>query len=91
MTTLRFETTHVPAEWAYTRETHPAVAMAIHVIADTHRSPERIWEAPTPTERDRVTAAIQNYLDCGVFEPEPDGLYEWGSEVIRIAALPQHV
>ncbi len=74
----------VPAEWAASRETHPAVASAIHAIADSKRSPQEIWESQTPAEWDHVTMAVQEYVAHGDFPAEFDGKYHWGSEIIKI-------
>lgn len=72
----------VDARWADTRETHPAVARAIHAIADSKRSPEAIWDDPTPAEWDHVTMAVEEYIAHGDFPVEPDGRYQWGVEAI---------
>jgi len=37
----------VSTEWASSRQTDMAVAVAIHAIADRTRSADAIWEAPT--------------------------------------------
>jgi hypothetical protein len=42
MTKRNYDTFSVPAGWADSRETHDAVATAIHAIADSSRSPETI-------------------------------------------------
>lgn len=75
-----------PADWAESRETHPAVAMAIHAIADERRTAEAIWEAPTSAEWDHVAMAVENYLIHGDFEPEADGRYPWGLEAVVVEA-----
>lgn len=72
--------------WADTRETHPAVAMAIHAIADSKRSAEAIWADPTPAEDDHVRMAVEEYVRDGVFPAEDDGRYSWGEETITLAA-----
>lgn len=77
----------VSAGWAETRETHIAVAMAIHAIADKRRSPQAIWEAPTAAEWDTVVIAVQNYIDAGIFDAEDNGHYPWGKETILLTAL----
>lgn len=84
--TLRYNTPTVSAEWSQSRETHEAVAMAIHAIADASRSPEKIWEAPTSAEWDQVTMAVANYIANDVFPAEPDGRYPWGMETVTIPA-----
>ncbi len=72
------------AQWGSSRETHPAVAMAIHAISDATRSPQAIWEAPTPTECDHVAMAVQNYIAAGTFAAEDGGKYQWGLDAIEI-------
>jgi hypothetical protein len=73
----------VPADWAKSRETDLAVATAIHAIADASRSPEAIWEAPTPAEWDHVKMAVEEYVRVGDFDFDASG-YCWGQEVVRI-------
>lgn len=85
MTTTQYKTPAVAAEWADSRETHKAVAMAIHAIAGGSRTPEAIWANPTPAEWDHVTMAVENYINAGVFPAEDDGRYNWGQEVITLA------
>ena len=80
----QFPTPSVPAGWAETRETHIAVATAIHAIADKRRSPQAIWEAPTSAEWDHVAMAVQNYIDAGIFDAEDNGHYSWGQETILL-------
>ena len=80
----QYRTPAVSAEWANSRETHPAVAMAIHAIADKTRNPHSIWETPTIIEWDHVVMAVQNYIDAGIFAAEDDGRYPWGQETILL-------
>ena len=80
-----YRTPTVAAEWANSRETDMAVAVAIHAIADNSRSAEEIWEAPTAAEFDHVTMAIEEYVRQGDFDFDPDG-YRWGQEIILIEA-----
>lgn len=68
--------------WADSRETHMAVATAIHAIAGGSRTPELIWEDPTPAEWDHVCMAVENYVGTGVFPQEDDGRYPWGCETV---------
>ncbi len=82
--TPQYNTPIVAADWASSRETHMAVAMAIHAIASGNRTPEVIWEDPTPAEWDNVAMAVENYLDCDLFERDPEGEYSWGQETIRV-------
>lgn len=70
--------------WADSRETHIAVATAIHAISDDSRTPEQIWEDPTPAEWDHVCMAVENYVGAGVFAAEDDGRYQWGCEAVVI-------
>lgn len=86
MTNRNYRTPTVLAYWADSRETHEAVATAIHAIADARRSPEMIWEFPTPAEWDHVCMAVEEYLANGDFAREEDGRYMWGQEVVKIAA-----
>ncbi len=81
-----YQAPRVAAEWADSRETHPAVAMAIHAISDSSRSPEAIWEAPTPAEWDHVCMAVEEYVKRGLFPAEDDGRYYCGQEVVEVAA-----
>lgn len=85
MTTTQYATPAVPAQWADSRETHMAVATAIHALADDKRTAEAIWADPTPAEWDHVTMAVQNYVEAGAFPAEDDGRYNWGEEAITIA------
>lgn len=82
MTELQYATPNVPAEWADSRETHIAVATAIHAISGPGRSAETIWAAPTAAEWDHVCVAVKNYVDAGVFVAEDDGRYAWGCETV---------
>ena len=70
------------ADWARTRETHMAVATAIHAIASRNRSPEAVWEAPTPAEWDHVAMAVEEYVRHDDFAYDPDG-YAWGLETVK--------
>ena len=78
-----YNTPFVPAEWASSRETDMAVAVAIHAISGPTRTPQEIWEAPTPSEWDHVTMAVQEYVTNGDFPDDPDG-YCWGQEKIKL-------
>ena len=80
----QYKTPVVAANWAESRETHAAVATAIHAIADNRRTPEQIWENPTQAEWDHVTMAVQNYIENDLFTPEDDGRCCWGLEAIEI-------
>lgn len=76
-----YETPAVAADWADSRETDMAVAVAIHAIADSKRTPEVIWEAPTPAEWDRVCMAVAEYVEHGDFDADEAG-YCWGQETV---------
>jgi len=79
---LNYDVITVPPHWYDSRETHKAVAMAIHAIADKKRTPEAIWEAPTAAEYDHVVMAVQQFVEAGIVEAEDDGKYPWGLETI---------
>lgn len=64
--------------WADTRETDLVVAVAIHAVADDRRSPEAIWEDPTPNENGHVAIAVEEYLVHGDYDRSADGRYCWG-------------
>jgi hypothetical protein len=74
----------VPDGWANSRKTDNAIAKAIHAIADAKRSPEAIWENPTPAEYDHIRMAVEEYIAHGDFEAAPGGQYHWGSEQFEI-------
>lgn len=82
MTELQYAAPAVSGEWAGSRETHIAVATAIHAISGPGRSAERIWANPTAAEWDHVCMAVENYVDAGVFAAEDDGRYPWGCETV---------
>ena len=82
--TAQYTLPTIPAHWYLSRETHPAVAAAIHAISDSNRSPETIWDAPTAAEWDHVAMAVENYVNAGLFPAEADGAYPWGAETIRL-------
>lgn len=73
---------HVSDDWASTRETSMAVAVAIHAIADSNRSADMIWETPTPAEWDHVTMAVEEYVTNGDFWWQPK--FFWGEESISV-------
>ena len=83
MTSRNYNTPSVGAEWANSRRTDMAVAVAIHAIADSERSAEEIWAAPTPAEWDHVVMAVEEYVTHGDYKFAPAG-YAWGPETIRI-------
>ncbi|AZB63849.1 hypothetical protein EBL87_08910 [Cereibacter sphaeroides] len=82
-----YTTPAVATSWAETRNTHMAVATAIHAISDETRTPEAIWEAPTAAEWDHVTMAVAEYVANGDFPAEDDDRYPWGDEAITVINL----
>lgn len=81
---LQFEVPHVEHQWADSRETHIAVATAIHAISLPGRSAEAIWEEPSVAEWGQVHIAVENYIDSGVFSAQDNGRYPWGEECVII-------
>jgi hypothetical protein len=81
---LNYTTPRVDPQWALSRETHGAVAMAIHAIASASRSAEAIWEAPSAAEDEAVVMAVEQYLAAGIFPRQDDGRYQWGLETVFI-------
>jgi hypothetical protein len=77
-----YEAPTVSSEWAASRETDMAVAVAIHAIASVDRTPEAIWEAPTEAEWDHVTMAVKEYVTAGLYPDERT--FAWGDETLRI-------
>lgn len=86
MANRNYPTPTVPASWGTSRETHQAVAVAIHAISHSSRSPEAIWETPTTAEWDHVTMAVEEYVSHGDFRAEDGGRYPWGQEAIVLDA-----
>lgn len=84
MTELQYTAPTISREWAASRETHIAVATAIHAISGPGRTPEAIWEDPTPAEWDHVCMAVENYIGAGLFPAEDDGRYPWGGEAVTL-------
>ena len=81
---LQYPAPPIPGQWASDRNTHDAVATAIHAIAGGGRTPELIWGAPTLAEWEHVAMAVENYIMAGVYPAEPDDRYAWGQEIITI-------
>ncbi len=81
---LKYSAPTVAPDWADSRNTHIAVATAIHAISDSKRTPEQIWTAPTDTEVDHVIMAVRQYIDAGIFPANEWGQYAWGDETLRI-------
>lgn len=78
-----YKTPTVSREWANSRGTDMAVAVAIHAIADATRTPEDIWDAPTKAEWDHVHMAVEEYVRNGDYSLDIDG-FDWGCEKVRI-------
>jgi hypothetical protein len=76
--------TTVPAGWAEERDTHPAIARAIHEIATADRTPQQIWERPTEDEDLEISAALYGYLKRGEFPRTTDNTYSWGKSYLRV-------
>jgi len=85
MTTSQYATPAVSVDWANSRNTHMAVATAIHAISDDRRDAQLIWENPTIAEWDHVAMAVENYVMSGEFHAENDGRYAWGDFSIYIS------
>ena len=86
MANRNYPTRPFPPLGARVCETHQAVAVAIHAISHSSRSPEAIWGAPTTAEWDHVTMAVEEYVSHGDFRAEEDGRYPWGQEAIVLDA-----
>ena len=82
---LQYSAPSISAQWANERETHIAVATAIHAIASGARTPEVIWDDPTDAECDQVARAIEDYVANSAFSAEPDGRYAWGQDSVVIS------
>lgn len=71
-------------QWAASRETSLAVAAAIHALADSERTPDQIWQAPTQNEWINVPLAVAEYVAHGDVKAGDDGRYCWGEERIEL-------
>jgi hypothetical protein len=72
----------VDPEWASSRNTHIAVATAIHAIAPAYgRSAEAIWAGPTDQEKSDVVALVGEYQRQGAFPRAAMGDYHWGETI----------
>lgn len=69
--------------WAESRETHPAVAQAIHNLATPERSADAIWDDATAREIESVEAGVRSLISAGFTAVEADGQYHWGQSPIR--------
>lgn len=78
----QYNTPNVPAQWSDSRNTCPAVAMAIHAIADSSRTADDIWEEPTIAEFDHVIMAVEHYVDRGIFNATNQ--FWWGDLQVKI-------
>ena len=74
---------YVTQEWADSRQTDMAVAVAIHSIAGVKRTPEKIWDEPTQAEWEHIHMAVEEYVLHGDFEYDTNG-YFFGCEKVYI-------
>ena len=77
--TRQYKTPSVNQDWAQSRSTDMAIAVAIHAISTDDRSPEAIWDAPIGGEYEQVLAAVAEYVANGDFSSGP---FYWGDEHI---------
>lgn len=73
-------------EWADGRKTAEPVALAVHALAASDRTPDQIWDDPTQAELDHVAMAVQEYISHGDYPASADGRYQWGLESIQVDA-----
>lgn len=79
----------VPAEWAKTHKTHPAVAMAIHDLSNPQETPEEIWRDTSETNTVLVGAIVKSYMRNGLIQGVVDGVYAWGGHEIFVPFIAQ--
>jgi hypothetical protein len=73
-----------PLEWSVDRRTHPAIAQAIFAVSSDQRTPEAIWESPTPEEWRKISELVVEYVDDGDFAVD-NGKFAWGPfETLRL-------
>lgn len=82
--TRMYDSPAIDSQWAHCRNTHHAVATAIHAIASGDRTPDAIWEAPTAAEWDHVHMAVEDYVLHGDYAYSARG-YQWGEEAVHVA------
>ncbi|MFO1102119.1 MAG: hypothetical protein U1E20_04345 [Methylocystis sp.] len=73
-----------PVGWSVNRRTHPAIAQAIFALSSDARSPEAIWETPTPDEWRKISELVAEYVEDGDFAFD-NGKFAWGPfETLRL-------
>jgi hypothetical protein len=73
-----------PVGWSVNRQTHPAITQAIFALSNSERTPEAIWEAPTPEEWRRISELVVEYVIDGDFAVD-NGKFAWGPfETLRL-------
>lgn len=73
-----------PVGWSVKRRTHPAIAQAIFALSSDERTPEAIWESPTPEEWRMVSELLVEYVEGGDFACD-GGKFAWGPfETLRL-------
>ncbi|CCJ05845.1 hypothetical protein [Methylocystis sp. SC2] len=73
-----------PVGWSVKRRTHPAIAQAIFALCNGERTPEAIWEAPTPEEWRKISELVVEYVADGDFAVDT-GKFAWGPfETLRL-------
>ena len=76
-----------PVGWSVTRLTHPAIVQAIFALSNDERTPEAIWEAPTPDEWRKISELVVEYVEDGDFAVD-NGKFAWGPfETLRLWPL----
>ncbi len=73
-----------PVGWSVNRQTHPAISQAIFALSNNERTPEAIWETPTPEEWRRISELVVEYVIDGDFAVD-NGKFAWGPfETLRL-------
>lgn len=73
-----------PVGWSADRRTHPAIAQAIFALSHDDRTPEAIWEAPTPDEWRKISELVVEYVEDGDYALD-NGKFAWGPfETLRL-------
>jgi hypothetical protein len=81
---LNYRVVPVPANWAWQRDTHPAVATAIWAVSYPSRHADDIWEKPSEEEERHIRMAVSQYVRAGVFGRNPTDRYAWGCGHIEV-------
>lgn len=84
--TTQFATPTIPTNWAESRETHEAIAVAIHAISDDKRAAEDIWADPSSAEFQNVAMAVENYAASNLYDIAIGDELDWGMEAITVGA-----